>query len=214
MEKSSQRGRPVDPDLEFRVFAHALHVYAETGWVGFTIDAVAARAKVGKAAIYRRWDTKADMLVEALNWAPTSVHHPPVPEDDIWDYFEALVGNLIRSFAGPYGFAMLRAQVEALMFQELLGTAMDRRRRSWIESGRSTIIAAIERGQLPESVSPGLLHDVALGAVISHILSTPQARLAEWFNDPGDFPRRLTQLILKGADARPKDAPARRTRKR
>jgi DNA-binding transcriptional MerR regulator/predicted nucleic acid-binding protein len=42
-------GRPRDPNLESRVFAAALRVYAEAGWSGFSFDAVARRAGVGKA---------------------------------------------------------------------------------------------------------------------------------------------------------------------
>ena len=35
---------------------------AETGFDGMTIDMVAARAKAGKATLYRRWPSKADLV--------------------------------------------------------------------------------------------------------------------------------------------------------
>ena len=36
------------------------------GYAGFTIEAVAARAKTGKASIYRRWQTKQDLVMDAF----------------------------------------------------------------------------------------------------------------------------------------------------
>lgn len=38
----------------------------ETGYEGMTMDAVAAQAKTGKATIYRRWASKAQLVVEAI----------------------------------------------------------------------------------------------------------------------------------------------------
>ena len=42
-----------------------------------TIDAVAARAHVSKATIYRRWDGKAELVVAALRDRQVGVHNPP-----------------------------------------------------------------------------------------------------------------------------------------
>src|SRR5690606_33038272 len=61
-----RRGRPRDADLEDRVFDAVLEVYSETSWRGFTLDAVGRRARVGRAALYRRWSSKDDLLVQAL----------------------------------------------------------------------------------------------------------------------------------------------------
>jgi len=203
VDQPTRRGRPFDPDLDARVYEHALQVYARSGWGGFSIDAVAAEAKVGKAAIYRRWSSKADILVDALMWLPAQTGASRLPSRNIWEDFELLVRSLIRTFGGPHGFAILRAQVEALVFRDLLGTAMDRRRRQWIDAGRDVIFAAIKRGELPEKTSTSLLMDAAHGIVISRIISTPQDRLRAWFDDPGTFPRQVTQLVLTGAHARP-----------
>ena len=57
-DRPATRGRPADPDIEQRVLAAALTVYGEVGWAGFTLDRVARRAPVGKAALYRRWPSK------------------------------------------------------------------------------------------------------------------------------------------------------------
>jgi AcrR family transcriptional regulator len=44
----------------------ALDVLTETGYERMTMDAVAAKAKTGKATIYRRWASKAQLVVDAI----------------------------------------------------------------------------------------------------------------------------------------------------
>jgi AcrR family transcriptional regulator len=54
----------------------ALQLLAEIGYDGLTMDAVADRAHAGKGAIYRRWRSKAELIVDALG-------HAKPPVDDI-----------------------------------------------------------------------------------------------------------------------------------
>jgi len=62
----AQAGRPRDPDVDRRVADAAITLFGETGWAGFSVEAVAKQASVGKASIYLRWPTKEALLVEAL----------------------------------------------------------------------------------------------------------------------------------------------------
>ncbi|QHC66408.1 TetR family transcriptional regulator [Rathayibacter sp. VKM Ac-2759] len=62
----SRPGRRRDPSRDVEILTAALDVLAETGYDGMTIDMVAARARAGKATLYRRWDSKAELVVEAL----------------------------------------------------------------------------------------------------------------------------------------------------
>lgn len=64
---SPARGRPRDAALDRRIAEAALDVLAESGIAGFTIEAVAQRAGVGKAAIYRRYSGRDDVVSAALD---------------------------------------------------------------------------------------------------------------------------------------------------
>lgn len=59
-------GRPRDPDVDKRALAAARAILAGEGLAGFTADAVAAAARVGKASIYRRWRTLDLLLVDVV----------------------------------------------------------------------------------------------------------------------------------------------------
>ncbi|BBX62946.1 TetR family transcriptional regulator [Mycobacterium saskatchewanense] len=61
--------------LERALYEATLAELAEVGYGGLTMEGIAARAHTGKAALYRRWATKQDLVHAAL------VHTlPPSPE--------------------------------------------------------------------------------------------------------------------------------------
>lgn len=63
---TSTLGRKRDHTRDPQILEAAIDVLAETGFDGMTIDMVAARAKAGKATIYRRWPSKADLVLDAV----------------------------------------------------------------------------------------------------------------------------------------------------
>ncbi len=56
----------VEGDREQEILDAALEVLADVGYDRLTMDAVAQRAKASKATLYRRWNSKAKLVVEAL----------------------------------------------------------------------------------------------------------------------------------------------------
>src|SRR5579859_1576410 len=58
-------GRPREARIDAAVQEATRSLLAEVGYEGLTVDAVAARARVGKAAIYRRYRSKAEMAFAA-----------------------------------------------------------------------------------------------------------------------------------------------------
>jgi AcrR family transcriptional regulator len=59
-------GRPLDVTRDADILDAALDVLAEEGFDGMTIDMVAARAKAGKATLYRRWPSKTELVIDAV----------------------------------------------------------------------------------------------------------------------------------------------------
>jgi AcrR family transcriptional regulator len=62
----SGRGRPRSEEAHRAILAAVIELLPKYGLDGLSIEAVAARAGVGKTTIYRHWDTKNELVVEAL----------------------------------------------------------------------------------------------------------------------------------------------------
>src|SRR4051812_29456786 len=50
---------------------------ADNGYAGLSIERVAERARTGKASIYRRWPTRLELVLDALDHTMPAVHDPP-----------------------------------------------------------------------------------------------------------------------------------------
>jgi len=90
----------------------------ERGFDGLTIEAVAARAGVGKQTIYRWWPTRpalvADVMLEDADKLLASVNHTGDLAADLVSW----VGKLVTSLTTARGSAMLRTLTVACMEHE------------------------------------------------------------------------------------------------
>jgi AcrR family transcriptional regulator len=59
-------GRPLSPELSEQLLSVAVDILADEGWGRLNSDRVAARARAGKAGIYRRWPTMAALARSAI----------------------------------------------------------------------------------------------------------------------------------------------------
>ena len=60
-------GRPLSTELSEQLISVAVDILAEEGWGRLNSDRIAARARAGKAGIYRRWPTMAALARAALS---------------------------------------------------------------------------------------------------------------------------------------------------
>jgi AcrR family transcriptional regulator len=81
-------GRPRDESVHEALLTATQELLCEQGFDRLSVDSVAARAGVGKAAIYRRWSGKTELVVAAV---ADLAHVPDVPDTG------GLRGDLIAS---------------------------------------------------------------------------------------------------------------------
>jgi AcrR family transcriptional regulator len=62
----SGAGRPLDSSRDAAILQAALEGLAERGYDLLTMDEIAARARAGKGALYRRWPSKAALVTDAV----------------------------------------------------------------------------------------------------------------------------------------------------
>lgn len=89
-------GRKRDHSRDAEILDVALEVLAETGYDGMTVEMVATRAKAGKATLYRRWPSKAELVIDAVAWLKRRELEPEVLPDT-----GTLRGDLV-AMIGPH----------------------------------------------------------------------------------------------------------------
>lgn len=94
-------GRPrVEGEREEQILRAALDVLGDVGYDRLTMDAVAARAKASKATLYRRWNGKIALVIDAILLLKSA---PTAPDTG------SLRGDLLASFCGAGGLTDHRA---------------------------------------------------------------------------------------------------------
>lgn len=68
-EHTSAPAAPRWTEREIELLTVTLNLLHETGYDRLTVDEVVARARASKATVYRRWPTKADLVVAAVSHA-------------------------------------------------------------------------------------------------------------------------------------------------
>lgn len=62
-----QRGRPRDPSRDEAIIDAAIDVLVRDGYDRLSMEGVATAAGVGKATVYRRWSSKAELVIDAMS---------------------------------------------------------------------------------------------------------------------------------------------------
>ncbi len=97
-----KRGRPRDLRADDAALAAAFALLVERGYSGVSFEAVAARAGIGKATLYRRWDNRAALATDAFfHTTFTDLEFPGAPRaaDDFRGQIRRLAA-LLRSDSG------------------------------------------------------------------------------------------------------------------
>lgn len=64
--EESPRGRPRDPSRDEAIIDATIDVLVRDGYDRLSMEGVAAAAGVGKTTVYRRWSSKAELVIDAM----------------------------------------------------------------------------------------------------------------------------------------------------
>jgi AcrR family transcriptional regulator len=135
----------------------------EIGYAAITMEAVAKRARAGKATIYRWWPTKAHIALSLISKAKVEMEPPDgiSLRDDLVDYMTRVVG-LWRGNSGlPVGVLVRHCYAEAWSDQELATALQSERRERWTLLN-DILKAAVDRGELPAGTDLAWAKDFAM----------------------------------------------------
>lgn len=193
-------GRPRDPRADRAILDAARELLADSDVGTLSFEAIAARAKVGKTTIYRRWRTKEDLLLALF--ADTA--EQTIGVEDVGDTRRELL-ELVRSLVKASNMTSpvaLHAVVAELAHNPRLradftARILDRRRHETEE----VLLRGRARGDIRADVDLGTAHELLMGPLCYRLLLT---------GEPMDdaFAEGVVDLFLAGAA--PPPAPARR----
>ena len=175
------RGRPRDASRDDVLRQAAIAVMADVGYRALTMDAVAARARAGKATIYRRWDSKLDLVIDSCNHLVSEHISEPDTGSLRGDLREFLTA-FAKFLSGPSGKAA-QALVGELPHEPELAEAF---RATFLMSQRATLKRIVERatarGEVADEAPKGMLIELT-GAALTYRLMLTADPLDEAFVD-------------------------------
>jgi AcrR family transcriptional regulator len=164
------RGRRRDPSLDDAILDATLTMFAEGGYRSVSIEGVAARAGVGKATVYRRYPTKAALVVDALRERLCMVDHLP-DTGDLRSDLMGMINPLVDRLHGPDGQMMVAFMAERFREPELAAefdrSVVGRKR----EHVRKLLRDAVARGELEATTDVELVAEMMPAVVWYHALS-------------------------------------------
>lgn len=163
------RGRPRSTRAHAAILDATLALLAEKGYERLTVEDVAAAAGVGKATIYRRWASKAPLVIAAYAQLPGLV---PPDTGSVADDLTALLQSFARILAAtPLPRVLPILAGECLHDPELskLLVPINRERRRPLFA---ILERAVGRGELPAGVDLGAAADLVVGPIMTRIYFT------------------------------------------
>jgi AcrR family transcriptional regulator len=141
------RGRPRDPETDERITTAAAELLLQRGFDRTTVDDVAARAGVGKATVYRRWPSKEDLAVAAME----TLYNVEMPEPDTGDIRRDLTESYrsVLAFVNTQdGAAFLRTSIAESVRDDRIAALHRESTERREDASRVTLERAIKRGQV------------------------------------------------------------------
>jgi AcrR family transcriptional regulator len=136
---------------------------AEVGYGRLSIEAVARRAGVGKTAVYRRWSSKLEMVLELVS--TVAGQRLPLPDTgSLRGDLEMLLRIAARALQHPMASQIIPDLLaEAARNPQIEQTLQQALRANQRDVGAQLIGRAVARGELPAGADPEVAVDLIVG---------------------------------------------------
>jgi AcrR family transcriptional regulator len=156
------RGRPRRASARPAIVDATLELLAERGFQAATIEAIAARAEVGRNTIYRRWSSKEELIADALHelTAELDVHEG----EDLYGLLLDWIQDFARVFADPlFGRIFPAVLGELQQNPDFARVYSERVVRPRYDTLLQLLRQALERGELRRDADVEQIADLLAG---------------------------------------------------
>lgn len=149
------------------ILTAAADLIHELPYAKLTIEAIAARAGVGKQTIYRWWPSKGAVVFDAMLASDSDPHGPALPDTgDIAADLRQLLHGSVTALTEPQTESFLRAlYIEIQQDPELAAAYRERLLLPQRTAVADRLAAGVEAGQLRVDLDPELATDLLLGPI-------------------------------------------------
>jgi AcrR family transcriptional regulator len=168
-ESTGKRGRPRSEGSKEAILSAAFDLLCKRGYSDMAIEAVAARAGVGKATIYRWWANRQELAVEAFFSSTQSTLALPdtgSAQEDFRQQIQELAA-LLRGSVGEAMIAMLAGARHDPILSQVLGSRWLAPRRHW---GKERLLRAIADGECIDGLNPDAALEVMYSPIYARLL--------------------------------------------
>ncbi|ORB01402.1 TetR family transcriptional regulator [Mycolicibacter minnesotensis] len=155
-------------EREAEMLAITLELLQQHGYDRFSVEAVATTAKASKATVYRRWPTKADLVLAAIIEGTRSAATPPNTGSLRGDLLE--IGRATCAQALEH-MRTMRAVLNEMSHSPALQEAMQQKfvlQRSLVID--AVLAAAVERGEIEATAINHEIYDLLPGYLVFRAL--------------------------------------------
>ena len=177
--------------LERAILDAALEQLSTVGWNALTMEGVAAGAQTGKAAVYRRWSSKEDLVADALQAGLPRLDEAP----DLGNVREDLLALCVQARDAMYsrpGYALRSVihECDTAQAERFHGVIFEGVVEPMIRQLGEVVNRGIERGEVRSDASNGYVLDV----IPAMMMYRSKMCGSEWSD--GDIEEMLDRLML------------------
>lgn len=168
------------PVLERAILEAALEQLSSVGWNGLTMEGVAVGAQTGKAAVYRRWPSKEDLVADALQAGLPKLDDSPdlgSVRDDLYALCRR-VRDVMFSKPG-YAFRAVIHECDAEAAERFHALIVN----GVVEPSTRLFREVLSRGIARGEVRSDALDDMILDVIPAMMMYRTKMRGSEWLDD-------------------------------
>jgi AcrR family transcriptional regulator len=164
-------GRGLDASRDAVIMNAALDLVGELGYDNVSMDAIAARARVSKATIYRRWDSKAAVVAQGVQ-CRVSTELAPLPDTgDLRDDLLQVISMMIARICDE-DLALMAGLLTTMRSDPELARLIREQMANKSSESQTLLDRAVERGLLPAETDRHLVDEVMHAVVFSRLIIT------------------------------------------
>ena len=195
MENLNRPGRPQDKSLDKKITEAAWHLLSDRPLAKLTINEIATQAETSRPAIYRRWNSVEEIVIDAF----LEIVKDDVPQAVATDPADALreyIPSLVRFLGSRVGQVMAeilgRAQSDPLLMEKFReGFLLPRRRH-----GREMVLRGQSEGVFRKELDCEMVIDLYAGPIYFRAFAR-HAPLDE------KFARELAEQVISAIQTNP-----------